>query len=56
MFPEALMFPGNAVVNASLPFLVQTVGATPLSHDVKLFEVPDPSARKITLIGWFGSV
>ena len=56
MFPAALMLPGNAVVNASLAGLVQIVGDVPFSHFVKLFEVPDPSERKITLICWFGSV
>ena len=45
IFPVELIFPGNAVVNASLAGFVHTDGATPLSHFVKLFEVPDPSAR-----------
>jgi len=56
MFFGSLMLPGNAVVKASLAGFVQTVGATPFSHFVKLFEVPEPSARKTTLIGLLGSV
>jgi len=48
MFAVSLMFPGNAVVNASLAGFVQTVGATPFMKRVKLFEVPDVSERKTT--------
>jgi len=51
ILPDALILPGKAVVNASLAGFVHTVGATPFSHFVKLLEVPDPSERKITLIG-----
>ena len=56
MFDVSLMLPGKAVVNASLAGFVQTAGATPFSHFVKLFEVPDVSERNTTLIGLFGSV
>jgi len=46
MLPAALrVVVGNAVVNALFPGFVQTVGATPLSHAVKLPVVPDPSER-----------
>ena len=40
------MLPGNAVVNASLAGFVHTDGATPFSHFVKLFDVPDVSTIK----------
>jgi len=56
MFPGALIFPGKEVAKKSFEGFVHRVGFTPLSHLVKLFEVPDLSARKITLIFWLGSV
>ena len=56
IFPASLMFPGKAVTKVSFFGLFQSVGATPESHAVKLPEVPDLSARKITLTFGFGSV